>query len=388
MTHTIYLDNSLITRPSKEAVSEMIPFLSKRWGTSLAPHKWGHQNLPAMEQGYRSLYNLLGAKESDVVVMTSSGTEAINHIVQSVYRDVTVETGKNHFLTSACDEAAQIMAMSHLEKLGVVCRMVDVNPEGVVTAEAVGDVVTPRTALLSLSWANGLTGVIQPIEEIAKVCKERGFLFHVDASHVLGKIYFELDQIGVDFITFEGSLLHAPQGTGVLFVRDGVKLSPLIYGAQEQGGHRAGPLNLAGFAALGKAADQLLESRDLLCMEGARLRNALEEGIQAGYPDAKPLFTDQLRLPHVTTIAFPGVANEALLFALSEKGLFASIGGGAQQQLSLILETCQVDPLLAQSAISFSLSRETNDQDIEQAIERIVSTAKQLRQTSSQMVSL
>jgi len=388
MDNTIYLDNSLTTRPSKEAVSEMIPFLSEKWGTSLAPHQWGYQNLSAMEEGYRSLYKLLGASEEDVMFMTSSGTEAVNHVVHSVYRDVTVESGKNHFLTSAIDEAPQIMAMSHLEKFGCVCRMIEVNSEGIVTAEAVGDAVTPRTALLSLSWGNGLTGVLHPVEEIARVCRERGILFHLDVSHVLGKLYFELDQIGADIITFEGSLLHAPQGTGALWVRDGVMLSPFIYGAQEQGGHRAGPLNLAGLVALGKAADQLLDSRDLLCMEGARLRNMLEEGIKQGYQGAKPLFTDQQRLPHVTTIAFPGIVNEALLFALSEKGLFASIGGGTQQQLSLVLDSCGVEPLLAHSSISFSLSRETTDHEIERAIEIIVSVANQLRKTSSQMVTL
>lgn len=384
----IYLDNSLITRPSKEAVSEMIPFLTEKWGTSLAPHHWGHQNLSAMEESYQSLYKLLGADQNDVVFMTSSGTEAVNHVVNAVYRDVTVDKGKNQFLTSAIDEAPQIMAMSHLEKLGCVCRMIEANPDGTISPEAVGDAVTPRAALLSLSWANGLTGVIHPVEEIAKVCQERGILFHLEASHVLGKLYFDLSQIGADFISFEGSLVHAPQGTGAIWVRDKVKLSPFLYGGQEQGGHRAGPVNMPGLAALGKASAQLWESRDLLCMEGARLRNHLEEGIQQGYPDAKPLFTDQERLPHITTISFPGIANEALLFALAEKGLFASIGGGTHQQIGLVLEACQVEPLLAHSAISFSLSRETTDQEIDRAIEIIVSTAKQMRQSSSKMVTL
>jgi len=309
-------------------------------------------------------------------------------VIHSAYRDVTVETGKNHFLTSAIDEAPAIMAMSHLEKLGCVCRMIDVNEQGLVTPEAVGDNVTPRSALLSLSWGCGLTGIIQPVQEIARVCRERGILFHLDASHVLGKLHFDLKELGADFISFEGSLLHAPQGTGALWIRDGVKLSPFLYGGLEQGGHRAGPLNLPGLAALGKAADQLLQSRDLICMEGARLRNLLEQGIQEGCPGAKPLFTDQERLPHISAMSFPGIANEALLFALSEKGLFASIGGGLQQQLSLMLEACQVEPMLALSAVSFSLSRETTQEDIEQAVDIIVKTAKKLRESSSKMVVL
>ncbi|NGX57678.1 MAG: Cysteine desulfurase IscS [Chlamydiae bacterium] len=384
----IYLDNSFITRPSKEAVNDMIPFLTEKWGSSSAPHQWGHQNLPQMEESYRAIYQMLGADENDQFVFMSSGTEAVNHVIQSAYLDVTMETGKNHFITSAIDEAPQIMAMSRLEKHGCVCRMIDVNEQGYVTAEAVGDAMTPRTAFVSLSWANGMTGVIHPVEEIAKVCKERGVLLHLDASHVLGKLYFDLKQIGADLITFEGSLLHAPQGTGGLWIRDGVKLSPLIVGGNEQGGSRAGPMNLAGLVALGKASKQLAETRDLICMEGARLRNQLETGIQKGFPEATPLFTEQERLPNITAIAFPGIVNEALLFALSEKNLFASIGGGNNQQISLILEACKVDPILAQTTVSFSLSRETTDEEIDRAVKVIVETAKQLRNSSSHMVVL
>lgn len=384
----IYLDNSFITRPSKETVSEMMPFLSDRWGSSSAPHGFGQKNLLQMEESYRAVYEMLGAEENDLFLFTSSGTEAVNQVIQGVYRDVTLETGKNHFLTSSIDEAPQIMAMHCLEKQGCVSRMIEVNDEGLVTAEAVGDAMTPRTALVSLSWANGLTGVIHPVEEIAKVCKERGVLFHLDASHVLGKLYFDLKEIGADFVTFEGSLIHAPQGTGGLWIKEGVKLSPLIFGGNEQAGNRAGPLNLAGLSALSCASKQLVEARDLICMEGARLRNDLEVKVCKGYPEASVLFADGDRLPHITAIAFPGVANEALLFALSEKNLFASIGGGNSQQIGLILEACRVDPIMAQTAVSFSLSRETTDQEIDRAAQVIVETAEQLRRNSKHMVAL
>ncbi len=388
MSAHIYLDNSTITRPSSKVVSEMLPFLQERWEASGAPHKLGHEALPDIERALKKIYRLLGAGEEDVMVVTSSGTEAVNHVVQSVYRDVTLPTGKNHFLTSNIDEAPAIMAMSHLEPLGCVCRMVEAGPSGQITAEAVGDALTPRSALLSLSWANGLTGVIHPVEEIAALCRERGILFHLDASHVLGKLYFELDKVGADFITFEGSLLHAPKGTGALWAREGTKVTPLLFGSHEQGGQRAGPWSVAGLAALGQAADQLLEARDLLCMEGARLKSRLEEGIVKVYPDAKVLFSNQERLPHVTAVAFPGIAAEALLLALSEEGLYASIGGGSHQQLSLILEACGCDPLLCHSAISFSLSRETTDHEIDSALKVIEEAAGRLRKTSAQMVTL
>ena len=167
--------------------------------------------------------------------------------------------------------------------------MVHADKSGRITAESIAEAITPRTALISLSWANGLTGVVNPIAEISSLCKERGILFHLDATHILGKLFYDLEEVGADFITFNGDHLHAPKGTGGLLIRHGVKCSPFILGGIEQAGHRAGSFNVPGLVALGVASRELIDCRDLLCTETARLRNQLENEMIAGYPEALPL---------------------------------------------------------------------------------------------------
>ena len=382
---TIYLDNSTTTRPSDQAVSAMMPYLTQMWGVPSAPHALGQQLYPALEESYRHLYALVGAGVEDTVIFTASGAEAVNTAIFSAYQDVTLTTGKNLFLTSAVDEASAIMSIERLETMACVGKMVEVNAAGVVTVDALGDAITPRTAMVSLSWANGLTGAIQPVEEIAALCRERGILLHLDATHVLGKLNLEEEDFRPDFISFNGDHLHAPKGTGALYIKKGVRLKPLIFGGSEQGGCRGGSLNVAGLVGLGVAAKEALECRDLLCTEVARLRDKLEKGIMEGFPGAIPFFRDCPRLPNCTAIAFPGIANEALLFKLSRRGVYASIGGGFCQQIGLVLGASGVEASLANACVSFSLSRETTEGEIDAAIPIIVEAAKQLSIVSQQL---
>lgn len=378
----IYLDNSMTTRPSVKAVSQMMPYLSDHWGHPSQPHKMGQELYPALAESYKSLYKLLGARDKDGFVFTSSGAEAINQVIQSAFYDITLSTGRNHFITSTINEAPAIMAIGRLEKQSCVGKMVEINAHGQVSASHIAEAVTPRTAVVSLDWANGLTGVINPVAEISTLCQERGIALHLDATHVLGKLFFELDDVGASYITFNGDHLHAPKGTGGLWIKENVKCAPLILGGIEQAGLRAGSFNIPGLVALGYAANELLEARDFVCTEVARLRNRLEEGIQEGFPDACIFHKDVERLPNVTAIGFPGISNEALLYALNRKNVFASIGGGSSQQIALLLTAAKVPDILANTALSFSLSRFTTEEEIERAIEQIVDTAQKLRTLS------
>jgi cysteine desulfurase len=364
----------------------MFPFLTDRWGIPSAPHQKGQELIPALKEYYRQLYTLLGAKEGDQVIMTSSGAEAVNQAVMSAYRDVTLPTGKNQFLTSNADEAPSLMAMARMEPLGCVAKLLPVNAQGIVTVDALADAISPRTAMVSLSWANGLTGVIQPVAEIAELCRQRGIRLHLDATHILGKLFFELDEIQPDSISFNGDQLHAPKGTGALYIRQGVKFSPLIWGGTDQAGLRAGGVNVAALAGLATAAKEALDARDLLCTEVARLRHKLESGIVKACPKVRILFKEQERVPHCTTLLFPGISNEALLFALNRKGVCASVGGGQFQQLGLLLIACGLEENLAYSALSFSLSRYTTEEEIDRAIELTADCAAGLEKVSKAFI--
>lgn len=378
MKQKIFLDNTLIARPPEEVGAEAVPYLSELWGNPTAPYE---NLLPEMAGAYQKITKRLGASEGDHFVFTSSGAEAVAQVVNSVYRELTIPKGKNHFLTSKTGEAPAIMSLHALEKLHCTYDMIDVDKGGRITVDSLIDYLTPRTALLTLSWGNGMLGTIQEIEGIAKVCKERGIFFHLDVTHVIGKMDFSFAELDVDAISFEGSVLHAPQGTGGVLSKKG--LAPLIAGGGEQAGFRAGPFFVGGLMALGKAFEVVTDTKDLLCLEGARLRSKLEAGIREKIPDVTVYFENEERLPHISVIGFPGVANEALLFNLRHKGVAASVGGGRYQQIGLLLGACGYQET---NAISFSLSYQTTDEEIEEAIQRIVEEYLALRKLSAWMV--
>ena len=154
MPKLIYLDNNTITRPSPQVVAKMIPFLTERWGNPTAPHQVGQTLFPAIEEALRSVYALVGAKESDTILFTSSAAEGANHVIFSTYFDVTVHTGKNQFITSSIDEAPSMMATERLAQLSCVGKVAQADKNGQITARAIADLITPRTALVSMNWAN------------------------------------------------------------------------------------------------------------------------------------------------------------------------------------------------------------------------------------------
>lgn len=387
MAHRIYLDNSTTTQPAEGIYESMRPYFTDLWGIPSAPHEMGQELLMALDTAYGYLYKLLGASDAATVLFTSSGTEAANHVLMCTYLDKSRETGHNHFITSNVDEAPTIMGIGRLEHLGCVGTMVQPDHKGQVSAQAVRDAITPRTALVSLSWACGLTGIINPVEEIAAVCRERGIPLHLEASHILGKIYFDLDSVGADFISFNGANIHGPKGTGALYIKEGVRLSPFLLGGSEQAGLRAGEINLPGLIGLGEAAREMKESEDLSTMETARLRDKLERGIHAHVPDSVIFFRDSDRLPNVTSFGFPGVTSDALLYQLNRRRLFAGFGGGIFQRIGLLLEARGIEPPLSHTGISFSLSRYTTDEEVDLAIEIIAESVNQLKKLSSQIMN-
>lgn len=384
---TIYFDNSTVSRPSGEAISKMLTFYSDKWGTLTQPHQMGQELFPAMDEAYKEVYQLLGATSKDVVIMTSSGAEAVNQAIFSTYQDISLVEGKNHFITSLIEEAPMLMSMHRLEAHGAAVTYFKPNKQSVITTKALIEAITPRTAMMAISWASGLTGVVQPVLELAEICKLRGIRLLVDATHVLGKLMFDLSATPIDLLSFNGEQIHAPKGTGGLYVRQGIKLSSFITGGVEQGGMRAGAVNVPGVVALGVAAKQAREARDYLCSEIARLRFYFEMEIKKKIPDAKVIFEFEERLPHISCIAFPGVVNEALLFLLNQKGVYAGLGGGNQQQISYYLNSCGVTPEVAATALSFSFSRETTEEEIDRGVTLIDSCYQKLRKGSKELIA-
>ena len=275
-----------------------------------------------------------------------------------------------------------------LDSLGCVTRMAATDSEGYITSDAIADSISPRTVLISLSWANALTGVIQPIEEIAQICRQRGILLHVDASHIIESQDLDLKKIEADFITIDGSLLHAPQGTGALYIRKDLTLSPLIAGGSEQASLRGGAPNVAALMALAEAAKEILQNRDFFNTETSRLRRKFEKELCKSIENSFVLFANSERIPQTTTICFPGVSSDALLYRLNRRGVFATFGGNQYQTLTSILRACGAPKQSLNSSLSFSLSRYTTEEEVDQAVAIIFDTVLDLRRISENLLEV
>ena len=367
----IYLDNHSATEPCSAAIKQMQPYLEEHWAASFSPHKMGQQLVSSLDGREQPIYDLVSADESDQFIFTSSGAESVCQVLWSVFLNISRKDGRCHFIASSSEDAPTMQMLKRLEELGCYVKIAPLDKEGKVDLAALKELINPRTALITMSVANGLTGVIQPIEEIAALAKDKNVLLHLDATYAVGKTYFSFSEIGADYLTFSGDRIHSVKGSGALFAKKGAPISSFIT--------KGASIDAPSFMALSGAASQAALYLDAMSLETARLRDLLESKIQNG----KPLFKDSLRLPNTTAIAFPGAHQEALLYLLNRKGVFASIGGPYAQHLSRVLIASGIDSQDAESAISFSLSRMTTEEEILKAA-AIINECAQLLQLVSE----
>ncbi|MCB1084990.1 MAG: aminotransferase class V-fold PLP-dependent enzyme [Chlamydiia bacterium] len=376
----IYLDNGTLKRPSDHLLNQMVPFLKRHWPSITAPYLKGKEPFTSIERSLCDLRAFVGAGDLDAFHFCSSGSQAAAEVFQSFAFDHVTQTGKNHFLTSKIESAPILLQKERLEKIGIYAQDIPLNEQGQVTPEALREAITPKTGLIALSWANPLTGVIHPIWDLAECAKEHDILFYVDASAALGSLYFKFEELPLDFLSFDGPLLHGPKGSGGLFVRRGVDFSP-----SAPVGMEGADLNLAALVGLGIAVEEMSASFDHLSLETARLTDKLEQGIALALPEIKILFKEAERLPTTTAIVFPGASAELLAFHLREQGVHASFGGGNEQKLEPLLTSSGIDPFDAKCALSFSLSRMTTEEEIDRAIAVIVDCAQRCQTFSREL---
>jgi cysteine desulfurase len=352
--------------------------LLQRGGHYALPHRFCQEQLTELERCTEAMRQFLGAHAEDTLVATSSGAEAINQLVRGVVA-IGRATGKNEIITSDAEEAPITLICQRMAQGGdVKVRTVPLR-NGAVDLQQFQEAISPRTLLASLSWANGLTGVLQPVDALSQLCEERGILLHLDASHVAGMMDLQLQQRRIDAVTLEGSLVHAPAGTGLLYLRRPMRLAPLIEGSQEQLGMRGGPMPLYLIGALAEACTEALEQREAASLEAGRLRHRLESQVQ------RVCFGGAERVPHITALAFPGVNSDALLYLLGQRGLYGSMGGGQLRQMAQLLRSCGIAPELSWCGISLGLSRLTQEREVDQAIGLIQETVRQLEKMGARL---
>jgi cysteine desulfurase len=377
MIDFLYFDNHSATKPFPEVLENFSRFSKEYWASSASPHFLGQQQSYPMQKSVESFFKEIGASDKDEVFFTSSGEEALYQVFLTAYFQRAKESGRTLFLIPETEEVKALAACKKLEELGCSFQFLKVNGKGQITREVLESAITPRTALVSLSWANGLTGVLQPLADLAEVCREKGVLFHVDASYVWGKSFFRFQDLGVDFLSLDGSVLHSPKESGLVLVKAGIKAEELIPGKVGE--------SAAKVAAFTKALEMMHEKFEFYCMEISRLRDRFEEGVCKQCEGALVLFKDADRLPVCTVIAFPPINSESFLFLLNTKGVYASIGSGKFQKLTEVLKATGISEENSYSALSFCLSYDMDEAQVDRAIEIVSECFKRLKECAGEL---
>ncbi len=376
-----YFDSNATSRIDPAVYEAMVPYLTELYGNPSSMHSFGGQVEKAINHARNQVADLLVALETEIV-FTSCGTESNNTAIRGV---LEYNPEKKHIITTNVEHAAVLNLCEYLESRGYKVTYLEVDEKGQITPDQVRNALREDTAIVSIMYANNETGVIFPIEEIGKIVKAHGAIFHVDAVQAVGKIPLNMHHSTIDLLSLSGHKLHAPKGVGALYVRRGTRMRPFLIGGHQERNRRAGTENVASIVALGKAAEMAKEAIAAENTEVKRLRDKLEAGILQKAPNAIVNGDRMNRLPNTTNISFEFVEGEAILLLFDQLGICASSGSACTSgslEPSHVLRAMKVPFTAAHGSIRFSLSRFNTDEEVEFIIEKVPPIIERLRKIS------
>jgi cysteine desulfurase len=362
----IYLDNNATTQVAPESFEAMRPFLTNVYGNPSSAHSLGRNAKLAVEKAREQVANLIGAKDSAEVVFTSCGSESDNWAIRAV---LEASPGKKHIITTQVEHEAVRNLCARYEKQGYEITWLGVDKYGELDLDQVRAALRPDTAIVSVMLANNETGVLFPIKAIGELVHEYSeAVFHVDGVQAVGKIPIDLKFLEVDLFALSGHKLHAPQGIGSLYIRNGLKLDPLIVGGSQERGTRAGTSAVPNIVGLGAACELAAKSEGHEKVE--QLRDRLEDEILATIPNARLNGQPDRskRLPNTSNISFAYVEGENIMKHLDREGICVSTGSACHsttRESSPTLKAMNVPYSLAQGSIRFSVGRYNTAAEIE-----------------------
>jgi len=375
----VYMDNNATSPPLPEVLEAMRPYLGERFGNASSIHHHGQQTRAAVEHARESIARLLNCRAAEIV-FTSGGTEADNLGIFGMVR------AGDHVVTSAIEHHAVLNSCHRQEKMGSSVTYVPVDGRGLVDPEDVRRALRPNTRLISIMMANNETGVLQPVEAIGRIAAEADIYFHTDAVQAAGKCVIDVQKIGCDLLSLSGHKMHAPQGTGALYIRKGTLIEPLFYGGNHERQRRAGTENVPGIVALGKAAEIAIaafQNGEVARLEALRIR--LQQGILEAVDETGVNGEGAPRVPTTTNIHFDHIEGEALIIALDLKGLAVSTGAACSSgalEPSHVLIAMGLAPERARASVRFSLGKLNSAEDVDFALSLIPPTVARLRELS------
>jgi cysteine desulfurase len=381
MKTRIYLDNSATTRVDDQVLAGMIPAMQDNFGNASSIHTFGQEARAAVEEARASVAALLGAATNEIV-FTSGGTESDNAALWGVFRG-GYRPG-NHIITSRIEHPAVLLTCKALEAAGAQVTYIPVDSSGRIDPRDVRSAIRETTTLISVMHANNETGVIQPIEEVSAIARERGIVMHTDAVQSVGKIPVNVADLGVDLLSLSGHKFHAPKGIGVLYIRKGTRLTPFLTGGSHERKRRAGTENVPGIIGLSIAARLASERLPEMAARVAELRDQLERRIRVRIPGVR-VNGKAPRLPNITNLSFAGIEGEAALIALDLEGVAISTGSACSSgslEPSPVLAAMGLRPEVVQGSLRFSLCYHNTAEEIGRTVEIAAGVIERLRRLS------
>lgn len=376
-----YFDHAA-TNPLNPAVLEaMMPYFGEEFGNALSVYDLGMNAREAIENSRREVAALINAKPSGIV-FTSGGVEANNMALRGVA--IAKQAKGKHIIVSKVEHHSILNSARFLEKSGFVVTYLPVDKFGLVDPEGLKSSITKDTVLISITHASREIGTIEPIKQLSAIAKERGITFHTDAVSTAGNIPLDVDELGVDLLTMTAHQFYGPKGVGALYIREGIRVVPLIYGGIQEGGRRAGTENVAGIAGMGRAA-ALARAEIAPRMEHSlKLRNKLIEGVLK-IPNVYLTGHPENRMPNHASFVVEFIEGEAMLLMLAMKGIYAASGSACSSKAlkaSPVLMSLGVSSALAQGSIVFTLGAGNSEEDVDHFLKEFPAIIQRLREMS------
>lgn len=381
----IYLDNNATTPTDPRAVEAMLPYFYDNPGNAASrnhPAGWAAEG--AVDHAREQIAELINADTREII-FTSGATEGDNLALKGVF-EMYARKG-NHIITAKTEHKAVLDACKKIEKLGGQVTYLDVDSEGLIDLGELEAAITDKTIMISIMWANNETGVIQPMEEIGKICEKHGVLFMSDATQAVGKIPVDPRKVGVHLMAFTSHKMYGPKGVGALYVsrkNPRVKVTSQMDGGGHERGMRSGTLNVPGIVGFGKAAaiakDEMHEDAARL----SKLRDRLQKGLCDILEECYVNGSEEHRMPHVTNISFKHVEGEGLMMTFNQNIALSSGSActSASLEPSYVLVALGLGDDLAHSSLRFSLGRFTTEEDIDATIKQVSEGVNHMRDLS------
>ena len=380
----IYMDNHATTPMDPRVFQAMTPYFTEHFGNAASRnHSFGWRAEEAVEKARKQIADLIGATSKEII-FTSGATESDNLAIKGV-AEMYAEKG-NHIITVATEHKAVLDTSKHFEKRGCRITYLPVLESGLIDLDMLREAITDQTILVSVMWANNEIGVIQPIAEIGRICRERGVLFHSDAVQAIGKVPVNVIKDNVDIMSITAHKLYGPKGVGALYVRrknPRVQLTAQMDGGGHERGMRSGTLNVPGIAGLGEACEIAGREMDQEAARLKRLRDKLAGRFTAELAEVYINGTMESRLPGNLNISFAYVEGESLLMGINDIAVSSgSACTSATLEPSYVLKALGAADEIAHSSIRFGLGRFNTEEEVDYTANKVIEVVKKLRELS------